>query len=427
MAGVTAPYFDALEIRASAQREAELMAALPQLVEHAQSSTAAFAEILAGVDAQAISSREALARLPVTRKDQLRERQNRAQASGGDPFGGFSAVGWRTLGMRSIARRVFQSPGPIYEPESDAGDYWRFARALYAAGLRSGDLIHNTFSYHLTPAGFMIESAAQTLGCAVFPGGVGNTELQLQAMQQLRPKAYAGTPSFLRILIERAEAEGLSLPELRVACVSGEALPQALREWFQVRGIEVYQSYGTADLGMVAYETMARGGLVVDEQVLLEIVEPGTGTPVPTGELGEVVVTVFNPAYPLIRFGTGDLSAVLPDPCPSGRTNMRIRGWMGRADQVTKVRGMFIYPRHVEEILRRHPGIVRARLVVDGAMANDTLLLMAECVQGDHVSEDSRVVQSIRELTKLRAEVRWVPVGSLPQDGRLIEDRRRLT
>lgn len=427
MAGVRDQHFDALETRPSAQREAEQMAALPKLVKHAQSGTSAFGEILAGVDAAAITSRESLARLPVTRKDQLRERQNRAQAEGGDPFGGFSAVGWRTLGMRSIARRVFQSPGPIYEPESDASDYWRFARAMHAAGLRAGDLVHNTFSYHLTPAGFMIESAAQALGCAVFPGGVGNTELQLQAMRQLRPTAYAGTPSFLRILVERVEAESLTLPELRIACVSGEALPQALREWFQARGIEVYQSYGTADLGMVAYETLARDGLVVDEQVLLEIVEPGTGKPVPPGEVGEVVVTVFNPAYPLIRFGTGDLSAVLPGPCPSGRTNMRIRGWMGRADQVTKVRGMFIYPRHVEEIMRRHPEIVRARLVVDGAMANDTLMLMAECPPGGHAPEDSRVVQSIRELTKLRADVRWVPVGSLPQDGRLIEDRRRLT
>ena len=419
-------YYDALETRSPEQREAAHMAALPQQIAHAQRSTTAFAEILSGVDAASITSRDALAQLPVIRKDQLRDRQNRAQAAGENPFGGFSTVGWRTLGAHPTARRVFQSPGYIYEPEGGAADYWRFARALYAAGVRAGDLVHNTFSYHLTPAGFMIESAAQALGCAVFPGGVGNTELQLQALRQLRPRAYTGTPSFLRILLQRADAEGLRLPALEVACVSGEALPAALRDWFRARGIEAYQSYGTADLGMVAYETAAREGLVVDEQVLLEIVQPGTGVPVSAGEVGEVVVTVFNPAYPLVRFGTGDLSAVLPGPCPSGRTNVRIRGWMGRADQVTKVRGMFIYPQHIEELLRRRPWITRARFVVEGEMADDTLTLLVECGQAGSEVDSAEVAQSIRELTKLRADVRRVPTGSLPQDGKLIEDRRRL-
>jgi len=420
-------FHDTLETRDPAEREAALMAALPGLIAHAQQNTAAFADILSGVDPRQVNARAALAQLPVTRKGQLRDRQNWAQSAGGDPFGGFSAVGWRTLGARSHARRVFQSPGPIYEPEGSASDYWRFGRALFAAGVREGDLIHNSFSYHLTPAGSMIETAAQALGCAVFPGGVGNTELQLQAMQQLRPRVYAGTPSFLRIALEKADASGISLPHLGVACVSGEALPIALRQWFQSRGIEAYQNYGTADLGMVAYETEARQGLVLDEQVLLEIVMPGTGTPVPEGEVGEVVVTVLNPAYPLIRFGTGDLSALLPGHCPTGRTNTRIRGWMGRADQVTKVRGMFIYPKHVEDVMRRHPAILRARFTVEGEMANDELTLLAECGDGASTPDAALVTQSIREVTKLRAQVRWVPVGSLPQDGQLIEDRRQLS
>jgi len=416
-------FFDALETRAPQAREAALMAALPAQVERAR-RTAAFAPMLEDIDSATITSRAALAALPVTRKSELLERQKAARAAGGDPFGGYAAVGWRALGTPRTARRVFQSPGPIYEPEGDAGDYWRFARALFAAGLRAGDLVHNSFGYHLTPAGSMMETAAHALGCTVFPGGVGNTELQLQAMDDLRPDAYAGTPSFLRIAVEKAEASGQAL-SIRKASVGGEAFPAALRDWLQARGIAAYQSYGTADLGLIAYETEAREGLVLDERVIVEIVRPGSGDPVPDGEVGEVVVTTLNPDYPLLRFGTGDLSAVLPGACPSGRTAPRIRGWLGRADQTTKVRGMFVQPGHVAELLKRHPEIGRARLVIAGEMANDRMTLRAEAA-GMPEGLSERLADSVRELTKLRAEVELCAQGSLPNDGKLIDDTRRI-
>ena len=341
----------------------------------------------------------------------------------GDPFGGFSAIGWRALG-RPGARRVFQSPGTIYEPEGASADYWRSARAMHAAGFRAGDLIHNSFSYHLTPAGSIMETGAHALGCTVFPGGVGNTELQLQAMSELRPDGYAGTPSFLKILVEKARAQGLALPSLKKALVSGEAFPPSLRDWLREAGIEGYQCYATADVGLIAYETTARQGLVLDEQVLLEIVRPGTGDPVPEGEVGEVVVTVLNPDYPLVRFGTGDLSAVLAGACPSGRTNTRIKGWMGRADQTAKVRGMFVHPSQVADVLRRHTDVARARLVVSGEMASDQLVLHAE-VAGAPEGLAERLAQSVRDITKLRADVHLCPPGSLPNDGKVIEDLRK--
>jgi phenylacetate-CoA ligase len=285
-------FYDVLEQRDPAVREASLMAALPQQMAAAL-KVPAFAERFAGVDAHAVTSREALAALPVTRKHELLARQQAERAS--DPFGGFSAIGWQGLQGRRGALRVFQSPGPIYEPEGRARDYWRTARALWAAGFRAGDLMHNSFSYHLTPAGSMLESGAHAIGCTVFPGGVGNTELQLQAMAELKPDGYAGTPSFLRIALEKAAETGVSLPFLRKAMVSGEAFPAALRDWLRARGLEAYQSYATADVGLIAYETAAREGLVLDEGVIVEIVRPGTGDPVPTGEVGEVVVTVLNP------------------------------------------------------------------------------------------------------------------------------------
>jgi len=419
-------HLDALETRDPAEREAALMKALPAQIAHAKAHSPAFAQILAGVDPGQIDSRAALAQLPVTRKKQLHERQAQAHAEGGDPFGGFSTLGWRALARPGRARHVFQSPGPIYEPEGEAPDYWRFARALYAAGLREGDLVHNSFSYHLTPAGSMFETGAHALGCTVFPGGVGNTELQLLAMRQLGPQAYVGTPSFLRIVLEKGEEAGVSLPSLTKASVSGEALPGALRDWFKARGIAAYQTYGSADLGMIAYETAAREGLVVDEQVLLEIVQPGTGDPVAEGEVGEVVVTVFNPAYPLLRFGTGDLSALLPGRCPTGRTNLRIRGWLGRADQVTKVRGMFIYPKHVEDLLRRHPELARAVFTVEGEMARDALTLLVEPRGGQVGVDAGAIAQSVREITKLRAEVQAVAPGALAERPHLIEDRRQI-
>lgn len=414
--------FDALETRDPGQREAALLRALPAQVTAAQ-ATPAFAEILRGVDAAAITSREALARLPVTRKHELLERQKRLRAD--DPFGGFSAIGWRGQGAARPARRVFQSPGPIYEPEGQTGDYWRFARALYAAGFRAGDLVHNSFSYHLTPAGLMLETGAQAIGCTVFPGGVGHTELQLQAMAELRADAYAGTPSFLRIALEKADETGIALPALRKASVGGEAFPAALRDLLRARGIEAYQSYGTADLGLIAYETTAREGLVLDEGVIVEIVRPGSGEPVPDGEVGEVVVTPFNPDYPLVRFGTGDLSAILPGRCPTGRTNARIKGWMGRADQTAKVRGMFVHASQVADVLKRHPELSRARLVIEGEMANDRMTLRAEAAaQPDGLA--AALAASMRDITKLRCEVQLQAPGTLPNDGKVIEDLRQI-
>ena len=416
-------FYDALEQRDPGEREAALRRALPAQVAAAQ-ATAAFAEILRGVDAAAIDSRGALAQLPVTRKHELLERQKAGRAS--DPFGGFAAIGWRGLGAARTARRVFQSPGPLYEPEGAAADYWRFARALFAAGFRAGDLVHNSFSYHLTPAGSMVDTGAQALGCAVFPGGVGNTELQLQALAELRADAYAGTPSFLRIVLDKADEAGIALPALRKASVGGEAFPAALRDAWRARGIEAFQSYGTADLGLIAYETAAREGLVLDEGVIVEIVRPGTGDPVAAaGEVGEVVVTTLNPDYPLIRFGTGDLSAILPGRCPTGRSNTRIKGWLGRADQTAKVRGMFVHAAQVAELAKRHPEVQRARLVVEGEMANDRMTLHAE-VAGTAEGLAAALAGGVRELTKLRCEVRLVAPGTLPNDGKVIEDLRQI-
>ncbi len=422
-------HYDALETRDPEQREAALMAALPAQVEAARRS-AALADRFAGIDPAAIGSRAALGALPVTRKHELLDRQQAARAArtpgaAADPFGGFAAIGWRAIASPRPARRVFQSPGPIYEPEGMAGDYWRFGRALFAAGFRAGDLVHNSFSYHLTPAGSMVEEGAFAIGCTVFPGGVGNTEPQLRAMADLAPDAYAGTPSFLRILLEKADEVGLPLPSLTKASVGGEAFPPALRDLLRARGIEALQSYGTADLGLVAYETAAREGLVLDEGVIVEIVRPGTGEPLPDGDVGEVVVTVLNPDYPLLRFGTGDLSAILPGRCPTGRTNQRIRGWLGRADQTAKVRGMFVHPSQVAEVARRYPELGRVRLVVEGAMADDRMTLHAECAtRPEGLAE--RVAQSLREVTKLRGDVALCAIGSLANDGRVIEDRRVL-
>jgi len=382
---------------------------------HAQTATPAFAEILAGVDCAAVTTREALARLPVTRKSELLERQKALRAS--DPFGGFSA----TVRGPSMLR-VFASPGTIYEPEGASRDYWRTARALHAAGFRGGELVHNSFSYHLTPAGSILESGAHALGCTVFPGGTGQTEQQLEAMAELKPDGYVGTPSFLRILLEKAAAANLALPSLTKALVSGEAFPPSLRDWLAERGVVGMQCYATADLGLIAYETSAREGLVLDEGVLLEIVRPGTGDPVPDGEVGEVVVTTFNRDYPLVRFGTGDLSAVLPGACPTGRTNTRIKGWLGRADQTTKVRGMFVHPGQVASVVKRFPAVQRARLVVEGEMADDRMTLQVEAA--DDATLTGRVADAMRDATKLRCEVVRVEPGSLPNDGKVIEDAR---
>jgi len=425
---VTTDFYDALEQRDPAQREAALMAALPGHIAQAQRATSAFAESLAGVDAASISSRAALARLPVLRKHELLSRQQalRAQRPPHEPFGGFSAIGWRGQRASSGARRVFQSPGPIYEPEGQGSDYWRMARAIHAAGFRAGDLAHISFSYHLTPAGAMMESGAHAVGCTTFAGGIGNTELQLQAVADLQPHGYIGTPSFLKILVEKAAETGCDIRCLAKASVGGEAFPPSLRDWLAERGVQALQSYGTADCGLIAYETSARQGLVLDEGVILEIVRPGTGDVLPHGEVGEVVVTVLNPGYPLVRFGTGDLSAVLDGPCPTGRSNQRIRGWLGRADQTTKVRGMFVHPGQVADVARRHPEIVKARLVVEGEMANDRMTLKIEVAATAVATEGlaAAVASSLRDVTKLRAEVALAAPGSLPNDGKVIEDAR---
>ncbi len=413
-------HYDALETRSPQEREAALMAALPAQIAHAQRHSAAFAEILKGVDAAAVTSRAALARLPVTRKYELLERQQAQRAK--DPFGGFSTIGWKGLLRSSGARRVYQSPGPIYEPEGQAADYWRAARAMAAAGFEAGDLVHNSFSYHLTPGAWIMESGAHALGCTVIPGGVGNTEQQLAAIADLRPVGYSGTPSFLKILIEKAGEAGQKL-SITKALVSGEACPPSLRDWFSQQGVAAYQCYATADVGLIAYETPAREGLVLDEGVIVEIVRPGTGDPVAEGEVGEVVATVLNPDYPLIRFGTGDLSAVLPGACPTGRTNTRIKGWMGRADQTTKVRGMFVHPGQIAEIVKRFPEIGKARLVVTGEMANDQMVLQVETASASEALQ-LKVAEAVRDVTKLRGEVRCVAPGSLPNDGKVIEDAR---
>jgi phenylacetate-CoA ligase len=409
-------FYDALETRTPAQREAQLLAALPGQVHHAQRNTGAFAEILAGVDAMHVTSRAALAKLPVTRKGELLERQQARRAD--DIFGGFAAL------LRGPTMpRIYASPGPIYEPEGPTRDYWRVARAMFAAGFRSGDLVHNAFSYHMTPGAFIMESGAHAVGCTVFPAGVGQTEQQLQAIAELKPTAYAGTPSFLRILVEKAQEAGADIRSLRKGLVGGEAFPPSLRDWFAERGLTVYQSYATADLGLIAYETASREGMVVDEGVLVEIVRPGTGDPVAPGEVGEVVVTTLNPAYPLIRFGTGDLSAVLPGEDATGRTNMRIRGWLGRADQTTKVRGMFVHPGQVAAVARRFPEVVKARLVVSGEMANDQMTLKVEAAAPPPGLAE-RIAEAVRDVTKLRADVEFVAPGTLANDGKVIEDAR---
>ncbi|MFN4996651.1 MAG: phenylacetate--CoA ligase family protein [Burkholderiales bacterium] len=414
-------HMDALETRDPAVREAALLAALPGQIAHAQKNAPAFAEILKDIHAADITSRAALAKLPVIRKYELLEKQKASRAAGGNVFGGFSAVSYG-----SKMPRVFSSPGPLYEPEGSRADYWRMARAIAAAGFQSGELIHNCFSYHFTPAGSMMETGAHALGCTVFPGGLGQTEQQVQTMAELQPAGYIGTPSFLKIILEKAAEMGVALPSVKKALVSGEAFPPSLRDWMTERGVNAFQCYATADVGLIAYETSARQGLVIDEGVIVEIVRPGTGDPVPEGEVGELVITSLNPDYPLIRFGTGDLSAILSGHCPTGRTNQRIKGWMGRADQTTKVRGMFVHPGQVAEVVKRFPSALRARLVVQGEMANDSMALHVEttAAHGAEAELKAQIAEAIRDVTKLRSDVHLVAPGTLANDGKVIEDAR---
>jgi phenylacetate-coenzyme A ligase PaaK-like adenylate-forming protein len=407
-------YYDDLETRDPEQRERALFSALPGQIQHAKSHTAYFAGLLRDVDADAIRDRRALASLPVTRKSDLIGLQRQAA-----PFAGMTAVA--TGGLA----RVFCSPGPIYDPQGTRGDFWRFGRALFAAGFRRADLVHNTFAYHFTPAGFMVDLAAQALGCAVFPAGTGQTELQVAAIADLRPNAYAGTPSFLRLILEKADELKADVSSLTKASVSGEALLPAVRDLLGSRGIEVRQSYGTADLGLIAYETEPMAGLVVDEGVIVEILRPGTGEPVAPGEVGEVVVTTLCMEYPLIRFATGDLSAVAVGASACGRTNMRIKGWMGRADQTTKVKGMFVHPAQIAQVLKRHPEILKARLTVEhDAQGNDRMRLRCE-VRSRSEALAASIAASVREVCKLRGEIEFADAGSLPNDGKIIEDLRK--
>jgi phenylacetate-CoA ligase len=418
---VGTPLYDASEARDPALREAALMSALPAIVAAAKERCPAYRDLLAAVRPQEVIDRRALAELPLTRKSELIDLQRR-----NPPFGGFAAV------PVSALRRVFVSPGPIYEPEGRRADYGRFARALFAAGFRAGDLLHNTFSYHLTPAGAMVESGAEALGCPVIPAGTGQTEQQLRAIADLQPAGYVGTPSFLKILLDGAARTGTEISSLKKALVSAEALPPALREEFRARGLHVLQCYGTADIGVIAYESAGpdgapEEGMVLDESIVFELVRPGTGEPVGAGEVGEVVVTTLTPEYPLIRFATGDLSAMLPsrpaDPARGPRrTNHRIKGWLGRADQTTKVRGMFVHPEQIAEILRRHRSILRARLVVERPGGSDEMTLFAEI--GEPADDPARIAETLQALTRLRGGVSSVPRGSLPEDGTLIEDRR---
>ena len=400
-------FYDALESRDPAERERALFHRLPAQVAYAQASSPYYAHLLADINPASVADRAALAKLPVTRKSELLDLQRVAK-----PFGGLNAT------PASGLARIFMSPGPIYEPEGQRPDYWHTARTLFAAGFRAGDVVLNCFSYHLTPAGSMFETGLHRLGCAVIPGGVGQTELQARAIADLAPAGYVGTPSFLKLILEKCDELELRATSLKRAVVSGEAFLPPVREFMKARGIDCFQAYGTAELGMVAYESAAREGLVVNEEVLLEIVRPGTGEPVPEGEVGEIVVTTFNPDYPLLRFATGDLSALLPGASPCGRTNMRIKGWMGRADQTTKVRGMFVHPHQVAEVLRRH-GLRRGRLVVENDDGEDRMTLRIETPGGDRAAIEA----SLREVTKVRGEVR--AVDTLPNDGKVIEDARK--
>jgi len=415
-------HYDALEARDPAGREREQFAALPKTLAHAMTAPG-WAKQLAGVDPDAVTSRAALAKLPVLHKSDLAALQKEYP-----PFGGLNVP------APGKVRRLLMSPGPIFEPEGQGRDWYGTARALFAAGFRAGDIVHNSFAYHLTPGGFIIESGLQALGCAVIPGGVGNTEQQLDAIAHYKPSGYGGTPDFLKILLDTAEKTGKDASSIKRALVSGAALPASLREELGRRGIAVLQCYATAELGVIAYESeapvdsdgarmRAPMGMIVNETVILEIVQPGTGNPVAEGDVGEVVVTSFNPDYPMIRLATGDLSALMPGLSPCGRTNMRIKGWMGRADQTAKIKGMFVHPKQVAEVAARHPELKRLRLVVGRAAEQDTMTLLAECAAADTALQDA-IAATLQSVTKLKGTVKLVAPGTLPNDGKVIADER---
>ncbi len=404
-------HYDHLETRGAALRDSEQFAVLHGIIAHAMKAPG-WAKHLAGVDVRHVTSRDTLAKLPVMRKSDIAALQKEYP-----PFGGLNVT------PPGKAKRLLMSPGPIFEPEGHGEDWWGAARACFAAGMRAGDIVHNSFAYHLTPGGFILESGAHKLGCAVIPGGVGNTEQQLEAIAHYRPSAYIGTPDFLKILLDTAAKSGKDASSIKRGLVSGAALPSSLREELRSRGVQVLQCYATAELGVIAYETEAMDGMIVNEHVMLEIVRPGTGDPVPDGEVGEVVVTSFNPDYPMIRLATGDLSAILPGLSPCGRTNHRIKGWMGRADQTAKVKGMFVHPKQVAEVGARHAELKRLRLVVGREAEQDTMTLLAEAAGSDAAFAEA-VAATLQSVTKLRGEVKLVSPGSLPNDGKVIADER---
>jgi phenylacetate-CoA ligase len=404
-------FFDQLETRDPEQRELAQFNLLPDLIRNAMAAAPGWAEHLNGTDPGAVTSREALAALPVLRKSGLHILQARRP-----PFGGFATS------PTSQVARVFMSPGPIFEPEGRGADWWRAARALYAAGVRKGDIVHNTFAYHLTPGGWILDSGARALGCAVIAAGPGNTEQQIEAIQALKPSVFVGVPDYLKILLDKARDTGKDATSFKKAVVGGAALFPSLRAEYKQRGVATFQMYATADLGIIAYEGPALDGMIVDEGVIVEIVRPGTGDPVPPGEVGEVVVTSFNRDYPLIRFATGDLSALLPGVSPCGRTNMRIRGWLGRADQTTKVKGMFVHPEQMAEVAKRHAGVGRVRLVVGRSGEQDIMTLRAEAP--DDAGLRAHLAETLYSVTKLKGEVEIVAPGTLPNDGKVIADER---
>ena len=407
-------FYDALETRDPALREEQQFDELKKQLHNARDHAPAYAAILADVDIASVNDRITLAAIPLTRKSDIAKRQSELP-----PLGGYAAAPMDSF------YNVFASPGGIFEPGAARDDYWNFARGLYAAGIRAGDLIHNTFSYHFTPAGLMVDSAARALGCPVFPGGIGQTELQVQVMARLKPRAYCGTPSFLKIILDKAAEMKISVDTLSLGLVGGEALPGSLRTELSDSGVDVVQFYGTADLGMVAYESSAKEGMILEEKVIVEIVRPGTGEPVAEGEVGEIVVTTLSPEYPLIRFATGDLSAFMSGNSPCGRTNRRIKGWMGRADQTAKVRGMFVHPSQVASVVSRHDELLRARLVIGRVDNQDVMTLKCE-IENHQESIEQLIEQSVREICKLRADIELCPAGALPNDGVVIEDARPL-
>ena len=404
------PFFDTLETRQPEEREAQLFSKLPALLAQLKTGMPGWAAHLAGVDPAQVTSQTALAQLPVLRKSELTQLQ--AQTP---PFGGLAGAN---------PARVFMSPGPIFEPQSPVPDAWGFARALYAAGFRKGEILHNCFAYHMTPGGFLLDDGARALGLAVFPAGPGNTEMQVEAIAHLKPAGYAGTPDYLKVILDKARELGRDASSIGKALVTGGALFPSLREEYRARGVAVLQAYGTADLGCIAYESAAMEGMIVNEDTIVEIVRTGSGEPAPEGEVGEVVVTTFNETYPLIRFATGDLSAFMPGQSPCGRTNKRIKGWMGRADQTVKVKGMFVHPSQIAEVARRHPGLRRLRLTVTREQEQDIMTLHAESAAiGDGLQ--AKVAETLATVTKLKGAVRLVPPGSLANDGKVIADERK--